>query len=249
MIEIFFASGFTALAIFLGLFLTLKFSILAHRFSHLLVPIGAGILLGVVTFHLFPEILDQGGDEHVFSWVLFGFLTLYILEHFMAIHACKEDHHADKVCLASSKVASMGFIFHSFLDGLALGAGFGVSNSLGVAMAIALFVHKLPVGILMSCIFLRGKAERKQVILWTSFVAMATPVGAILTYAFLQKIEGGLLKILLEISVGSFLYIAMSDLIPETRKKKNVLNIAFVLAGILLMFGLHELLEILSLEG
>ena len=69
-------------------------------------------------------------------------------------------------------------------------------------------------------------------------MALATPVGALVSYGTLQGIRADVLGGLLGIAAGSFLYIAASDLIPETRRQSNRYNVPLVMAGMAILFVL-----------
>ena len=65
-----------------------------HRI-HLLMGLGAGVLLGAVFFDLLPEALSVGAD-HGWSFravtgvVVAGFLLFYLVERLLVLHACPE---------------------------------------------------------------------------------------------------------------------------------------------------------------
>jgi len=84
--------------------------------------------------------------------------------------------------------------------------------------------------------------SRKQVFVWISGLAFATPAGIWLTKLFLNHFDINL-PILLGLSAGSFLYISMSDLIPETHQTRHWGNVVLVIIGIFFMFGVHELMH------
>lgn len=59
----------------------------------------------------------------------------------------------------------------------------------------------------------------------------------------LQGIGANLLGALLGIAAGSFLYIAASDLIPQTREHRSPYIIPLVIGGIFMLFTLGLVLE------
>jgi ZIP family zinc transporter/zinc and cadmium transporter len=73
---------------------------------------------------------------------------------------------------------------------------------------------------------------RKETSINSSFVALATPVGAVLAYFLLRGVSNELIGLALGFSAGTFLYISASDLVPETHKNVNWLNGVFVCLGI-----------------
>ena len=73
-------------------------------------------------------------------------------------------------------------------------------------------------------------------------VALATPLGALISLTFIGDISEPILGLLLALAGGSFLYIAASDLIPETHEKKGFQNAGFLLMGVLLLYLLSQAL-------
>jgi len=49
---------------------------------------------------------------------------------------------------------------------------------------------------------------------------------------------------LLAMAGGTFLYIAASDLIPETHEKGGILNALFLLLGVLCLFSLSKMITV-----
>jgi zinc and cadmium transporter len=57
--------------------------------SDLLLSFSAGVMLGAAFFHMLPEAIEEGGATAA-SFVLVGFLVLYLLERFVLVHLCAE---------------------------------------------------------------------------------------------------------------------------------------------------------------
>src|SRR5471030_2233545 len=93
-------------AIFLSIatfFSTLFGGLFAVRFKeklHLIMGFTAGVLLGVVAFDIFPEIIslveEHGSNPiHAMIALVCGFLVFHILEKSIVIHHSHEDEYAD----------------------------------------------------------------------------------------------------------------------------------------------------------
>ena len=216
------------LATIAGMFLVLKNESWARKNTIYLISFSAGVLLSVAFSHLIPEALDL--NSNALLWLLFGFVFFYILEHLIIIHSCQEDdsctvHPIDKIAL-------LGMGFHSLMDGIIIGIGFEISNTLGLLTTLAVLLHKLPDGISMVSVLLHSDYSKTKARNSSLLVASMTPIGAILSFLFLKNISTGILGIFLAVAAGSFLYIASADLIPEIHKKSKILNIVLLLIGI-----------------
>lgn len=205
------------------------------------ISFSAGVVLAVAFTHLLPEAArtseTASGGVPVFSIVLVTILSFYILEHTIGIHTCKEgdcDVHSMGVA------AFVGVLVHSLLDGVVIGTGFEVSLEVGVAATAGVLLHEIPEGITITSLLLHSGYTRNKTLLMGWAVALATPVGALFAYIFLQGMEphsiGAFIGALLALGAGSFIYVGASDLLPETHKKFSLLNIVLVLVGVILVY-------------
>lgn len=220
----------------LGLALAVYAKKWVKKYSFYIVSLAAGVLLGTAFFHILPE-ATHALEEEVFLWVLIGFVLFYVIETVVGFHACREgdehEHHH-----VFGPVAAMGIFLHSLLDGVAIAIGYVINPQLGLITALAVLIHELPEGIFTFSILLHGGMKKKRAILWSVAVALATPLGAILTLLFFPELHEGALSHLLAIAAGSFLYIAASDLIPESHKSRSLKVGLFMVLGLVLMYFL-----------
>lgn len=129
-------------------------------------------------------------------------------------------------------VAFVGMAMHSAIDGMIIGTGFEVGHELGLLAALGVIAHEVPEGIAMIAILLHYGWQRRSAVLLTGFVALATPGAAILTYALVRDISPGLLGALLASAGGSFIYIAASDLVPESHRSRGLAATFALCAGL-----------------
>lgn len=86
----------------------------------------------------------------------------------------------------------------------------------------------------MIAILLHYGWERRKAVQLTSFVALATPFAAVLTFALVSNVSKPLLGALLAGAGGSFIYIAASDLIPESHRSRGLSATLALCCGILI---------------
>ena len=115
----------------------------------------------------------------------------------------------------------IGDALHNFLDGIAVAASFLVSIPVGIATATAVIFHEIPQEIGQFAVLLHGGWSRGKALLYNFFSALSAIAGAVLVLIFSQSFEEAP-TILLGFGAASFIYIAMSDLIPELHKEQNV---------------------------
>jgi len=236
-------SAIAGSATIFGFAMTLYAKKWVKKFSFAIVSLAAGVLLGTAFFHILPEANEVLG-EATFMWLLVGFVIFFLIEALIGFHACREDdedhgHHHHVL----GKVAGLGIFLHSLLDGVAIAIGYEIDPRLGVVTAIAVMVHEFPEGIFTFSLLLHNKMKVKEAGWWTVAVALATPVGTILTLLFLPDLSGYTMGVLLAIAAGSFLYISASDLIPESHKSRSMKISIFLLLGLALTYGLNSVLH------
>ncbi|MEK7146573.1 MAG: ZIP family metal transporter [Patescibacteria group bacterium] len=233
-------SAIAGSATLIGLALVLFAEKFIKRYSFGVVSLAAGVLMGTAFFHILPEALELTG-ENVFFWALIGFAVFFLVEAFVGFHACKEEEEGKGHSHVLGPVAIIGILFHSLLDGIAIGIGFELDFTLGLITAAAVMIHELPEGVFTLSILLHSGVKVKKAVLWTVFVALATPIGTLLTLFLAPDLTEANLGILLAIAGGSFLYIAASDLVPESHKSRSLPTAAIMIAGLILMYGISSL--------
>ncbi|HEX5690578.1 MAG TPA: hypothetical protein VFX76_11280, partial [Roseiflexaceae bacterium] len=109
---------------------------------HLILGFTAGVLLGVVSFDILPELfelveahqLDAGGAMVA---LVVGFLLFHSVEKLTVIHHAQEDSYASHHHPQVGVFSALALISHSFMDGVGIGLGFQVSETVGVVVAVA----------------------------------------------------------------------------------------------------------------
>ena len=203
-----------------------------RRSVRLLLAFGTGVLLGAAFLHMIPEAVEELG-RGIGLPVVLGFLAIYVLERFVMMHACVEEHCSfHHMGLA----AFCGITLHALIDGLALGAGLAIP-ALGVPVTLAILLHKLPDALSLTGILMHCEYPRRRIALLAILFAFATPLGAVLSWTFLGQLTGHALHWAIAFSAGTFLAIATGDLLPQVHSapQGRYLNLLALFAGILLM--------------
>lgn len=224
-------SSLAALATLAGVYAVYLYSDWAKRNTVLLISFSAGMIMTVALTHLLPEAMELNHDS--FNFILFAIVVFYILEHIIAIHACTED---DCHVHTMGYPAFFGILLHSLIDGIIIGVSFKADFTVGLVTTMAILFHRLPVGIATTSMLLHAGFEKAKTIQMGIAVAVVTPIGAVLSYAFTRNINDAMLANLIAFSAGAFIYIGASDLIPETHKYSSKRNIPLVLAGVILVY-------------
>jgi len=190
------------------------------------IALGSGFMLGTVFLEMFPESIALTDTAPML--VLLGYVIVHMFEHTFAshLHFGEETHHDELTNPAVGISALVGMLVHTFFDGVAIGAGFMVSQSVGLLIFLAVLLHKIPDGFTISSIAISsGRSSR-------SALAAATSLGASTLIGVLAvHLIGGSVHYALPISTGSTLYVAATDLMPEVNREKGVKMAFVVFAG------------------
>jgi len=234
-------------ATLLGIYLVLKAEMWVQRHTVYLIGFAAGALIALSLLDVLPEAFEL--NEYGLHWALFSFLVFYALEKSVVVHA---GHEEIGECRAESEahrrhsfgvMSFLGIGFHSLLDGVVIGAGFADSHITGIVTTIGVTLHEFPEGLSILSILFHAGFDRPQAIAYSVAVALATPVGAVGGYLFLRAIGPGVVGALLGIAAGSFLYIAASDLLPETHRQPGPYVLPLVAGGALAMLAVSRILQ------
>lgn len=206
-----------------------------------LVALAVGGLMGGAFLHLLPEAIDKMETMNVFLYALTGFFLFLIIEKVIHWRHC---HEGDCPVHSFAYMNLIGDAVHNFIDGLIMAAAFISGTGLGVASALAIFLHEVPQEIGDFGVLVYGGIERKKALFYNFLTAITAVLGGIIGYYFLSFAEISS-AFLLPFAAGGFLYIAATDLIPEIRRedsiRKSVLNFSIIFLGILAMYFLRFL--------
>jgi zinc transporter ZupT len=107
-------------------------------------------------------------------------------------------------------------IFHSFRDGMAIGASYVASHPAGYAVAVGIAAHDLGDGMNTILLTTRGEKPGKGDYLFLALDAIAPMVGGLAAIWWFSSIENSVL--LLAFAAGFFIQMAASDFLPEVRR-------------------------------
>jgi len=193
------------------------------------VAFGAGFMLAVAIVEILPEALVKSGSVAP-GLVLAGYLAVHLTQHTVTphFHFGEETHSVTRVAGTSALV---GLLLHTFFDGVAIASAFLVRPELGVMVFIAIFLHKLPEGVMISSLMLAGGRTPARALDAAALLGLATIAGVLLTDHL-----GFLIRHGLALSAGVTIYVAASNLVPEFQHKRGWKLPASFFAGAVAFF-------------
>jgi zinc and cadmium transporter len=198
-----------------------------------LVSYAVGALLGVSLIELLPEAINAVGTRAVFSTLLLGILTFFVLEKLALWRHC-HTQECD-VHQSTATLVLIGDAAHNFMDGAVIGAAVLTSVPLGISTAVAVLAHEIPHEVGDFAILLNAGFSRKRALIWNATAEATGVVGAAVAFFTIDTLPG-LSPYLMAFASASFLYVAMSDLIPDLHRgafdDSPVRQVILVSAGI-----------------
>lgn len=208
----------------IGGFILIRKEKTAQALAKYATPFAAGALLAAVFLDLLKEGLHQANPDTVLLSAVIGILLFFFAERLL--HWFHHHHQHEDEKDATTSLIITGDIIHNALDGVAIAAAFLVSIPTGIVTTIAVASHEIPQEIGDFGLLLHKGMVKKKVLLVNVLSALATTAAALITFA-LGSSEELPIGVLLGLSAGFLLYIAMSDVIPEIHEnasKKKILD-------------------------
>ena len=247
--------GSTLVSLLLAAFMSFRW--LSGAVSRL-VHLSIGLLLATAFIQLIPEALARGLAPDALGWTLLaGVLGFFLLEKLTLLHHTHhhegDGHHhthghdAHEAGRGAYPIL-VGDAVHNFGDGVVVAAAFLVDLRAGLAAALAVMAHEIPHEIGDFMILLNAGFSRRRSFAFLLAAGGFAALGGVSGY-FLLGALGPLLPYALALAASSFLYIALSDLLPEIMRRSSLARslpeVAMVGAGVLVGVAAAQLGEAL----
>jgi zinc transporter ZupT len=219
--------------------LFLKFG---QRTLHAVVAAATGLFLGITFLHLLPELAARDPTVRLWGFVLIGVLAVFLAD--VALRRDSDAHdelHADEhpahhgghrvVGLATF----LGLSLHTL--GGAIAIGLGPSDSqLTRTLVAATLTHKSAEAFSLVSVLLLGELSRRAIIGLLVAYALVSPVGIAIGRTLAQSsiVTERALAIADGLAAGTFLYVAVAELLPEVfhGRADRGLKVILILLGI-----------------
>jgi len=202
------------------------------------IAFSAGAMLGDSFIHLLPEaIKNYGMTVNISLFILVGVAFSFVLEkliHWRHCHMPITKDHVHSFALMNI----VGDIVHNIVDGLIIGASYLINIQVGIATTLAIVIHEIPHEMSNFGVLIHGGYSKSKAILYNFLTALCAILGTIAALIIGAKV-GNLTMFLIPFTIGTFIYIAGADLIPELHKEtepvKSIIQFLFFALGIGLM--------------
>lgn len=239
---------------------------MTHTRTQMAMSFVAGLILGVALCHLLPHAVARldGPDavDVAVWWTMLGVVFMLLLLRILPFH--QHDFSGDAHASGGNRSLSwlgiaLGMGLHSLIEGMALGASIQAESMrddgtglIAGGVFLAILLHKPLDALSITGIMRTAHLDRRLRTTVNLCFALLCPAAAFLTFwgaGLLGAGQEAAIGRMLAFSVGVFLCISLSDLLPEIHfhtHDRGKLTLAF-LAGTGLAYTLHWMAR--SLKG
>jgi ZIP family zinc transporter/zinc and cadmium transporter len=223
------ASLLAALVTAIGIYVIRRYEAWGRKYSIYFVCFAAGVLISVSFLHIIPKSFEMNANAP--AYLLGGYVLLHLFNRFITAFVCERTPDAQ---YGIGLVPMLGIGFHSFIDGVVYSITFTVSIFTGVLAATGMVLHEFPEGIITYLLLLRGGfSGRTSLILALLAASLTTPLGMLVSYPYISRIDAPLLGSLLALSSGALVYVGATHLLPQAEREHRKYSLFALGAGIL----------------
>jgi zinc and cadmium transporter len=222
-----------------------------HRIR-MMVPLSAGMLIGVAAFGLLPDVSSALGWARAALLFLGGYLLLFGINRFVypVCPSCSHGHdHSGCDMLLHGFAAPLiaAAAIHSFFDGWSvMGAQTTMSDNLHLAVPIAIAIHKVPEGIALGSILRAAVPSRLSAFGWCALGECPTMIGALFASWVAPALGFGWAGYPLALAAGALFFLGSHAVHTEWRRRGPAPALYPAMAGLAgvaaLQQGVHALL-------
>ena len=208
----------------------LSYSLLSKMVERL-VSLSVGILLSTSLLHALPEAFESGANVHaLFATLLAGLLGFFLLEKFAILrhsHHYEGDGHGHEHGHDAHEAGKSGWMIlvgdslHNFTDGILIAAAFLADPKLGLITALAIIAHEIPQEIGDFIVLLNAGFTKTRAYVYNLICSLMAVVGGLVGYFALGSGMQWIPYVLVLASSG-FIYIAVSDLMPQMQRRATL---------------------------
>lgn len=189
------------------------------------------VIFGLIIFDLLPECLELVSNKFtILIFALIGIIMLKLLDFFIPDHdhdSNKKDH-MEHIGL----ISFVALFIHNVIESTAIYTTSLTTLSMGIIMAIGVSFHNIPLGMQISSMIKNNKIKFSLML----GLSLSSVIGIILLNIFKITLNDNILCVLISITLGMLIYIALFELLCEVKEniKKRELQLGLI-SGIALV--------------
>lgn len=239
--EVFLLTLAASVAAFLGGYTAMR----TKKWIQAALALTSGIVLGLVTFDLLPEIFEISSAQQLDPiWPMVamtaGFLLFHVFEKLVPVHESTEGSYGPHQHPRLGTARALALTGHSFLDGLSIGVAFQASPEIGAAVALAVIGHRFADGFDTTIFMMFHKNKLTHIRRWLAVVICMPVVGGLVSLGI--TLDESVLAIYLGFFAGLILYIGAGNILPQAHSKNSSRqSLALTIVGVAIIFLITRL--------
>jgi ZIP family zinc transporter len=212
-----------------GIYTIRRFADWGQRNTAYFMCFAAGVLISASFLHMIPK--SYSLNPHAPAWLLAGFFGMHLFNRFLTAFVCERD--PDRRDLALGVLPMLGIGFHSFIDGFIYSIAFNVSLLTGFLATVGMVLHEFPEGIVTYLLLMKGGIAPRRA-LWLAFLAAAstTPLGMLVSWPLVSRIDQLTLGAMLAVSAGALVYVGATHLLPRADQEHKRYSLVALAGGV-----------------
>jgi zinc transporter, ZIP family len=197
--------------------------------------LAAGLMLGASVGLLYEGALY--GIERTalgaFAGGVFIFVSQRVIDSHEPLHlGALEGADATKALLIVGIMT-----LHSFAEGVGVGVAFGVEETLGILIGVAIAVHNIPEGLAISLVLVPRGTSPRTAAAWSVFSSLPQPLMAVPAFLFVESFSE-FLPVGLGFAAGAMIWLVAADLLPEALQTTKRSTVVFAVTASAVAMGL-----------
>lgn len=211
--------------------------------------LSGGVMISASFFSLLNPAIDGAEKLGMSAWLVvsLGFFIGGIILIFgdMFFNYILEKRKSSNVTsLKRSLMLIFSITLHNIPEGLAIGVAFGsiafglegASLTAAIMLAVGVAIQNFPEGTAVSLPLRRENFSRKKSFIYGMLSGIVEPISALLGCILVMYVQN-VLPFLLSFAAGAMIYVAISELIPESQKNKhkNLMSLFAIIGFVIMM--------------
>jgi zinc and cadmium transporter len=219
-----------------------------------MISLSVGLMLATSLLHALPQAFESGASARsLLATMLAGLFTYFLLEktstvrHSSGHERVSHTHFRTHIHQTSGCMVLIGESLHNFSDGILTAAAFLANPKLGLITGLAIIAHEVPQRIGDFVVLLNKGYSHRRAVGLNMLCSVIAVAGGLTGYLALDW-ASGLIPYVLAFSSSGFIYIALSNLMPQMKRRTSlyetipqVLLIGFGIGIVACTTGSHQI--------
>ena len=217
----------------------------SKKFMFNILAFAAGVMLTISFINLIPQSILFSSTLIATIGLAIGSLLMFFIDKIIPhIHPERNlENIKDKdFCNInkSSRYLNTALFIHNIPEGMVIALGTATNAVMGIIIAIAITVQKIPEGICVAAPTYYCNKNRLKSFLIACSTLIPLLIGFFIAYLIYQNVSETIMGLIIGITAGFMIYISTDELIPASSKKvTNQSTIISLIVGILFVLILN----------